>query len=372
MALGPFTWGMGGQKITSPEQAARQRAVAEALIGQSATPASNWAGGLADVAAALSGTVLQGRVDEAEAAGRARAGGLFADLAVNADPNSIIAALTSPDAAWASPAQTSIASALLNSGLERQDPMYQLQLEQAQLDLDRARNPVAEPFTLGEGQIRYGGDGSIIAQGLPSSPLVSVNTGDTNDFYKGLDTEAGKQIPAAIEAGRNAVSNNIRLGQLETLLGPQGTAPQGAQGALVQAAAGLGIPLEGADDVQAAQALINQMVPGQRPPGSGTMSDQDLALFKASLPSIVNQPGGNQKIIQTTKAINEYIAEQGRIAEMVANRQITREEGAMMQAAVPNPLAGGGATIPATGAVEEGYRFKGGNPADPNSWEKVN
>lgn len=135
MALSPFTWGSGGQQITSPEQAARKRAVAEALIAQSATPGQNWSEGLADVAAALSGTVLQNRVDEAELAGRERAGGLFADLAVNADPNSIIAALTSPDAAWASPAQTSIASALLNSGLERQDPMYQAQLAKLQADI---------------------------------------------------------------------------------------------------------------------------------------------------------------------------------------------------------------------------------------------
>lgn len=135
MALSPFTWGSGGQQITSPEQAARKRAVAEALIAQSATPGQNWSEGLADVAAALSGTVLQGRVDEAEAAGRERAGALFADLAVNQDPNSIIAALTSPDAAWGSDAQTSIASALLNSGLERQDPMYQLQKQKLEQEI---------------------------------------------------------------------------------------------------------------------------------------------------------------------------------------------------------------------------------------------
>jgi hypothetical protein len=136
----PFQWGMGGQAITSPEQAARKRAIAEALIAQSSTPGNNWSEGLADIAAALSGTVLEGRVSEAEAAGRERAGGLFADLAVNADPNSIIAALTSPDAAWASPAQTSIASALLQSGLERQDPMYQAQLAKLQAEASGGGN----------------------------------------------------------------------------------------------------------------------------------------------------------------------------------------------------------------------------------------
>lgn len=130
-----FTWGSGGQAISTPEAAARQRKIAEALIAQSATPADNWATGLGDVAAALSGTVLQNRVDEAELAGRERAGGLFADLAVNSDPNSIIAALTSPDSAWASPAQTSIASALLKSGLDQQDPMYQAKLAQIQAEI---------------------------------------------------------------------------------------------------------------------------------------------------------------------------------------------------------------------------------------------
>lgn len=182
MATAPFQWGFGGQAITSPEQAARKRAVAEALMAQSATPGQNWAEGLADVAAALSGTVLEGRVAEAETAGRERAGGLFADLAVNSDPNSIIAALTSADSAWASPAQTSIASALLNSGLERSDPMYQLQLEQAQLELEAMRNPqmaTQDPFTLSEGQIRYDGAGNVIAEGpapVEQAPALDATT----------------------------------------------------------------------------------------------------------------------------------------------------------------------------------------------------
>lgn len=128
----PFVWGAGGQKITTPEQAKRQREIAAALIKRS--PSENWAQGLGSVTAALASNAIGGRASQAEEEGMARAGGLFSDLAINADPNSIIAALTSPDAAWATPAQTSIASALLNSGLERADPMYQAQLAKLQAE----------------------------------------------------------------------------------------------------------------------------------------------------------------------------------------------------------------------------------------------
>lgn len=165
---------------------------------------------------------------------------------------------------------------------------------------------------------------------------IDNNIGGTDKYYDGLDSALAGQDAELINQGRNARSNNIRLGQLEQHLA---TAPQGAQGAIVQFAGSIGLPVEGLDDLQAAQALINQMVPGQRPPGSGTMSDADLILFKQSLPAIINQPGGNAYIIQTTKAINEYTIALADIAQAVANRQISPAKGRELQASVPNPLA---------------------------------
>lgn len=318
MANTPFQWfGNTGQQITTPEQAQRKRSIAEALIGQSATPGKNWAEGLADVAAALSGTVLEGRVADAETAGRERAGGLFADLAVNSDPNSIIAALTSPDSAWASPAQTSIASALLSSGLDRQDPMYQIGLERAQLELDALRNPApslydeSAPTSFQEYQLGqvYPEYGSTLNN---DASLVTVNNGSTNDFFTGLGNAEGEIFSGFLTGGATAARN---LGQIDQLEGLLAGSKQGLDGAAVQMAGELGIDLGGASGVQAAQALINQMVPAQRQPGSGPMSDADLALFKQSLPRIINQPMGNELIIQTLRQINAYDMELARITQ---------------------------------------------------------
>lgn len=214
-----------------------------------------------------------------------------------------------------------------------------------------APKPSADPFTLGAGDIRYDGQGNIIAQGAEAGPgtVINNNMGGTDEFYSQLDKNLATQTTATLEAGMNAQSNNVRLGQLETILQ---TAPQGAQGVMVQAAGALGLPVEGVDDIQAATALINQMVPGQRPAGSGTMSDADLALFKASLPQIINQPGGNQQILQTMKAINEYTIAQAQIAQQVANREITPAEGRALQAQVPNPLARTGGASPAAAPMQ--------------------
>lgn len=194
--------------------------------------------------------------------------------------------------------------------------------------------------------------------------VINNSTGATSKFYDKLDENLAVQTADTIEAGRNAQGNQVRLGELEKLLQ---SAPQGTQGGLIQAAGALGIAIDGLDEVQAAQAIINQMVPQQRPPGSGTMSDADLALFKQSLPAIINQPQGNQMILSTIKAINQYTIAQAEIAQRVANREISPADGRALQAQVPNPLAslkqatGGGSPPAASGTVPDGV--------DPGTWE---
>lgn len=143
-------------------------------------------------------------------------------------------------------------------------------------------------------------------------------------------------IGTVYATGLQATRNLGRINQLEQLLT---SAPQGGIGALKLAAGEFGINTEGLDDIQAAQALINSLVPEQRQPGSGPMSDADLALFKQSLPRIINQPGGNQLIISTMRAIAEYDAQGAVIAQQLREGLIDRPTAFRMLQERANPLA---------------------------------
>jgi hypothetical protein len=169
---------------------------------------------------------------------------------------------------------------------------------------------------------------------------VNVTTNVAGDapvdpFTQKLSEAEGDQFVTFLEQGPVARRNIARLDQLEGLLENVDT---GAGAAFRLALGEFGIPSEGLSDLQAAQALMNSMVPEQRQPGSGPMSDADLALFKQSVPRLINQPGGNQLIIQTIRQINEYDAELARIAQQAASGQITREQARDAVNNMTNPL----------------------------------
>lgn len=238
-----------------------------------------------------------------------------------------------------------------------------------------------EAFTLGEGQIRFGPNGEVIAEGPAASPDQPTSVQEYL-FYQEQAAQAGQQpmsysdwdmarkaagasrtsvdvstgggkfeeafakgdaetIGTVYDAGLAATRNLGRIDQLEALLQE---APSGMGGRLAQIAGEWGLAVDGTDAVQAAQAMINSLVPEQRPAGSGPMSDADLELFKQSLPRIINTPGGNQLIVDTMRAIAQYdaqgaeIVQRMRLPEGDPNR-LTRAEAFQMLQQRQNPLA---------------------------------
>ena len=185
-----------------------------------------------------------------------------------------------------------------------------------------------------EGLYNIKKDGTINKVG--GAPQVVVNSGDkgANKFAE-LDAKTLVDVAATGMQAQRSIGQINRLGALLEGL------PTGAMGALKIAAGNFGIQTEGLDDLQAAQALINSLVPQQRPAGSGPMSDADLELFKQSLPRIINSPNGNQIILETMRGIAAYDAAGAEIVQRYrSDPKFTQADAFAALQARPDPFAG--------------------------------
>lgn len=187
---------------------------------------------------------------------------------------------------------------------------------------------------IAEGLYSMQPDGTISKVG-GGAPSVNIDMGG-GKFEESFAKGDADRLAAVEDVGLAAMRNISRIDQLESLLQ---NAPQGMEGGLKLAAGEFGINTEGLDNLQAAQALINSLVPEQRAPGTGPMSDADLALFKQSLPRIINQPGGNQTIISTMRAIAQYDAAGAQIVQELRDGQIDRAEAFRRLKSRSDPLA---------------------------------
>ena len=162
-----------------------------------------------------------------------------------------------------------------------------------------------------------------------------IGSGEKKFEEKFAELDA-KALADVAGVGATATRSLAQINRLEALLG---NIDSGMGASVKEFAGNFGIQTEGLDDIQAANALISALVPAQRPPGSGPMSDADLELFKRSLPRIINSPGGNQIIINTMRGLAEYDAEGGRIVQRLRNRDITQAQAFELLNNRPDPFA---------------------------------
>ena len=287
----------------------------------------------------------------------------------------------------ATPAQKAIVEQLIAQQTTAADPMKALELEKAQLEIERLRNPdQQQPDALverrallqaaGIEETSPEGQNYLLTGKMPEAPEeaarpmtaeekaawgipetdttpykmtdngpVAIGGGGTTitnvmdgggKFEEAFAKGDAATIETVYNSGLAAQRNLGRIDQLGALLEAN---PTGAGAAITQFAGSLGIQTEGLDEIQAAQALINSLVPEQRQPGSGPMSDADLALFKQSLPQIINSPGGNKIIVDTMRSIAQYDAEGAQIVQRLRNGELTRAEAFDALQNRKNPLA---------------------------------
>lgn len=282
---------------------------------------------------------------------------------------------------------------------EASDPIRQMQMEEQRLKLNAMRNPPPDYDMI------TGKDGSIFRADKRTGNIEQVYGGkpdkfrtltDAEEQQLGLDTSKAYQVGAdnkVAQIGGGGTTVNIDqkaegafdkklaekqaetfdtmateglnaradigiIQELDTLLKGQGGTLSGIAGI----AAKYGIGGEGMGDLQAVQALINKLVPTQRAPGSGSMSDRDVELFTRSLPSLWNEPGGNAKILRVMRGLAEYKQAQGEIADQVLTGDMSRQEARRALRALPNPLAQSDPSQD-VGKVPEGV--------DPEDWKAL-
>lgn len=162
--------------------------------------------------------------------------------------------------------------------------------------------------------------------------IIDMGEGDRGEF----DKADAKVLSSVSEVGMLAQRSLSQIDRLESLLG---ASPSGAVGQMQLLAGNFGIRSEGLDDLQAATALINTLIPQQRQPGSGPMSDADLDLFKQSLPRIINSPNGNATILQTMRGIAQYDAMGANIVQQFRSGDLTQPQAFAALQARKDPFA---------------------------------
>ena len=175
----------------------------------------------------------------------------------------------------------------------------------------------------------------IITKKPPGASATAI-AGDKLDPFTETSQKRQAEVFSNIQdAGTSAARTLQSVNRLENILSKVDT---GAVASFQQIAGNFGVPSKGLSNIQAAQAIINKLVPQQRPPGSGTMSDADLILYKESLPRIINQPNANKLIIQSMRDINNYVVQEGKIAADVLDGKITPAQGRQKLLELGNPI----------------------------------
>lgn len=239
----------------------------------------------------------------------------------------------------------------------------------------------------------------------PVSPqaagVVGMMTGAKPELMKLLT----QQDPAteAVEKGRgeglakryntlaeDAVTANADMATLQHLNQLNNNVSPGSRTALLEKVRRMtGVALDpNATNVQAFGAALEYMVPRMRVPGSGASSDRDMESFRASLPSLLGTPGGNELALQTLGGMSQRKIAAGEVAAAWQRGEIAAKDADARLRSLPDPFesyrkwqegqkttqpqaAKGGRQMPKAGEVRNGWRFKGGDPAAQTSWEKV-
>lgn len=216
-----------------------------------------------------------------------------------------------------------------------------------------------------------------MVQMLPEGSKQRVDSGEGE-----RSRDEQKMLTTVRDSADKAFSNLQLYDDLESLIPTSGTGPDvvsQAKRGFVQAT---GIDLEGVDlsDMQVVNSLVRQlelqMAESQR--GLGQLTEAERDIIRQSLVTLDSNPQAIRQIIGTLRTRAEKAQRlYGEWMDMPSDVKQSQYNGSFenfswywkKSNSGSRGSTGGG---PAVGAVQDGYRFKGGDPAAETSWEKVN
>jgi hypothetical protein len=270
--------------------------------------------------------------DEIRAA--AEAGGDASNLeminaALDRDPDTAYASMMQILAVMDPEATSSIADALKKAGVGGAEEGYRALT---------AEEVAARGLPPGNYQVALSGASKgKVSQIGGGGVNVTVENKQESKFLEQTGADLAKQFETLSNMGLQASRASIKFNQLEEAF-RSADVKTGAQGVLSTALSRFGIDLPGATQYQQIDALVASLIPLQRPPGSGSTSDSDMALYRRALPELLGTKEGQLQIMQDLKAVAAHDIKVGEIANQARSGQITPFKALEMINQLPNPL----------------------------------
>jgi len=326
------------------EDVMQQRALADSLAGGGLplqSVSDPWTAGAYALNKGLSGWA-EGRAKKSEAElGKSDRKALI-DALNQADPMSALATLDNPEA------QNAFIQMKLGQMNQKPSETWQDVDTDGDKIPDAQRNSVTQEYKPIDKQLTFAQREQLARAGA-SRTNVTVSGGE-KAFEKGVGEWQAKAFGEMATEGLNAKGDLANVGTLRNSLAKL---PGGWRTGLQGYASSVGIKVgPNASALELADSVIARLVPTQRAPGSGQMSDRDVTLFKDSLPKLMNTPEGNSLVLDTMEGMARFKQEQGKIATAAMTGQMNRQQATEALMNLPDPMAKFKASV-ATGGLKE-------------------